>query len=338
MLPLPLPGPLHERLSAMPIFRIVCVFLLALLPFSALADQTPVVVSRIIAVVNDEIITSWELEQALQPIVREAEKKEPLTDANRKALRDNVLNGLIDKKLADQKIKELNIKVSDEELRQSIEDIKKQNNIKTQEAFVAVLAAQGLTFEQYKSQMRDQLERLRLVSQEVRSKIQVSEQEMMDYYWANKSLYIEDESFRARHIFIKIPKKATEQELDTLNARVESIGKEVQGGADFAALAAKYTEDATAKEGGSLGTFKKSDMQGEFVQVLDRLKPGEVSGVIRTPTGFHIIKLEERIPGRIKSFDEVKPEIEDRLYKKKSEERFNQWLTELKKDASIEIR
>ena len=79
-------------------------------------------------------------------------------------------------------------------------------------------------------------------------------------------------------------------------------------------------------------------MQGEFVQLLDRLKPGEVSGIIRTPSGFHIVKLEQRIPGRVKTFEEVKPEIEDRLYKKKSEERFNQWLVELKKEATIEIR
>ena len=302
-----------------------CALIMILLPFSGVSAPLPVPVTSIVAVVNDDIITSWEVNQAMQPLVREAEKKAPLTDAARRELRANVIAGLIDKKLAEQKIKELNIKVTDDELRQSIEDVKKQNNL-TQEALVAALAAQGLTYEQYRSQLRDQLERLRLVSQEVKSKIQVSEQEMMDYYWANKSLFTEDESFRARHIFIKIPKNATDEQLNALNARVEAIWKETQGPADFAALAGKYTEDATAKDGGSLGVFKKGDMQGEFVQLLDRLKPGEVSGIIRTPSGFHIVKLEERIPGRVKSFEEVKSEIEDRLYKKKSEERFNQWL------------
>ena len=308
-----------------------------LLPLSGYSASIPVPVTSIVAVVNDDIITSWEVNQAMQPIVRESEKKAPLTDAARRELRANVITGLIDKKLAEQKVKELNIKVSDDELRQSIEDVKKQNKL-TQEALVAALATQGLTYEQYKSQLREQLERLRLVSQEVKSKIQVGDQEMREYYEANKSLYTEDESFRARHIFIVIPKNTTDAQLDALSAKADAIWKETQGTADFAVLAGKYTEDATAKDGGSLGVFKKGDMQGEFVLLLDRLKPGEVSGVIKTPSGFHIVKLEERIPGRVKSFDEVKPDIEERLYKKKSDERFTQWLAEMKKEATIEIR
>ena len=314
-----------------------CILLLALLPFTAVAEPFSVSVTRIVAVVNDDIITSWEVDQALQPLLREAEKKGPLSDAARRELRTGVLTGLIDKKLAEQKIRELNIRVSDDELRQSIEDVKKQNRL-TQEALVAALAAQGLTYDQYRNQLREQLERLRLVSQEVKAKIQVGDQEMRDYYEANRSLFTEEESFRARHIFIKIPPKATEKELVALAARVEAIRKEALGAADFAALAGRYTEDATAKDGGSLGLFRKSDMQGEFVQVLERMKPGEVSRVIRTPAGFHIVKLEELIPGKVKPFDEVKFDVEERLYKKKSDERFNQWLREMKKDATIEIR
>lgn len=318
-------------------YLLATLLLLTLSPLSALA--LPVPLSRVVAVVNDDVITSYEINQAMQPIIREAERKGPFPDAARKELRENVLKALIDKKLVDQKIKELNIKVTDDELRQSIDDVRKQNNLKNQEELVAALASQGITFDQYKTQLREQLEKLRIVSQEVKAKIQVSDQEMRDYYEANKSVYGEDESFRARHIFIKIPKNATDKELDALTAKVDGIDKEAQQpGADFAALAKKYSEDATAKEGGSLGTFKKGDMQGEFVLLLERLKPGEVSGVIKTASGFHIVKLEERIPGRIKNFDEVKAEIEDKLYKKKSEERFTQWLAELKKEATIELR
>ncbi len=321
----------------MKIFYSVCATLIAILPFSAVAASIPVPLTSIVAIVNDDIITSWEVEQASKPLIRDAEKKGVLSDANRRELRTNVVTGLIDKKLAEQKIKELNIKVSDDELRQAIEDVRKQNNL-TQESLMMALAGQGLTFEQYRSQMREQLERLRLVSQEVKAKIQVGEQEVRDYFEANRSLYTEEESFRARHIFIKIPPNATQAQLDTLAARVEAIWKETQGPADFGILASKYTEDGTAKDGGSLGVFKKGDMQGEFVQLLERLKPGGVSGIIKTPSGFHIIKLEERVPGRPKSFETVKMEIEERLYKKKSEERFNQWIQEMKKEATIEIR
>ena len=314
-----------------------CALYVILLPFSSHAASLPVPLTSIVAIVNDDIITSLEVDEALKPLVREAEKKAPLPSSARNELRKNVVTGLIDKKLAEQKIKELNIKVSDDELRQAIDDVRKQNNL-TQEALLLALAGQGLTFEQYKNQMRDQLERLRLVSQEVRAKIQVGDQELRDYYYANGSLFTEEESYRARHIFIKTPTNPSPGELDATAARVEKIRKETQGSTDFALLAGKYSEDATAKEGGSLGVFKKGDMHGAFVQLLERLKPGEVSGVIKTPAGFHIIKLEERIPGRAKPFDSVKTEIEEKLYKKKSDERFNQWLGEMKKEATIEIR
>ncbi len=314
-----------------------CALMMTLFPFSTVASPLPVPLTSIVAVVNDEIITSWEVEQALKPPLRDAEKKGGVTDTARRELRANVVKGLIDKKLAEQKIKELGIKVSDDELRQSIEDVKKQNNL-TQEALMLALAGQGLTFEQYRSQMRDQLERLRLVSQEVKAKIQVGDQEVRDYYEANRPLFTEEESFRARHIFVKIPPNSTQREFEALAAKVEAIRKEALLPADFAGVASKYTEDATAKDGGSLGVFKKGDMQGEFVQLLERLKPGEVSGIIKTSSGFHIIKLEERIPGRAKTFEAVRAEIEDKLYKKKSDERFNQWLGEMKKEATIEIR
>ena len=315
-----------------------CALMMILLPFSATAVASPVTLTSIVAVVNDDVITSWEVDQALKLLIREAGKKAPLSDAARRELRANVITGLIDKKLAEQKIKELNIRISDDELRQSIEDVKKQNHL-SQDGLMMALAGQGMTYEQYKSQMRDQLERLRLVSQEVKAKIQIGDQELRDFYETNKSLYTGEESFRARHIFLKIPKNATKTELEALTVKMEVIRREARvPAADFAALASRYTEDATAKDGGSLGVFKKGDMQGEFAQLLDRLQPGEVSGVVKTATGFHIIKLEERIPGLAKPFEEVKADIEERLYKKKSDERFGQWLAEMKKDATIEIR
>ena len=131
------------------------------------------IVNAIAAVVNDEIITLNEVEQESQPLIREAEKKSPLDAATRSKLRHTALEHLIDKKILDQKVKELNIKVGDEEIKQAIDDVKKQNNMASQEVFVSALAGQGLTFEQYRSQLREQIEKLKLVSMEVRSKIQI---------------------------------------------------------------------------------------------------------------------------------------------------------------------
>ena len=104
------------------------------------------VVNAIAAIVNDEIVTLYEVDRESQPVIREAEKKATLDNAARSQIRRTVLERLVEKKLVDQKIKEMNIKVSDEEIRQSIDDVKKQNNMATQDALVSALASQGLTF------------------------------------------------------------------------------------------------------------------------------------------------------------------------------------------------
>ncbi len=305
---------------------------MAALPCVAAAE----LLDGIAAVVNGELITTHEVEQEASLIVKNAGNK-PGPTLEKAQLRSAALNQLIDKKLIDQKIKELDVKVSEEELRQAIEDVKKQNNL-TQEALVAALAAQGLTFEQYKAQLKEQLARLQLMSQEVRSKIQVGEAEMKAYYEANYKSYNE-EMFQARHIFFMIGQKAPEDEGRRIMATAASVLQEIRNGKDFAELAQKYSDDKlTAKDGGDLGTFKKGEMLPDIEHVLETMKPGEVSNLVKTPAGVHIIKLEKKFTRSTRTFDEVKREIEEILYKKKSEDRFKQWAADLKKNAAIEIR
>lgn len=297
------------------------------------------VTNAIVAVVNDEIITLYDVGREAQSAVSEAEKKAVLTDAARSQIRRSALDRLIEKKLTEQKIRELNIKVSEEEIRQAIDDVRKQNNIPSQEALVAALAAQGLSFDQYRAQLQEQIEKLKLVSIEVRAKVQVGETEMRDYYAANLPKYSEEESYRARHIFFKTGEKSTQEEIQRSKATALAVLADARGGKDFAELAKKFSEDPAArKDGGDLGSFKKGDMQPELEKSILSLKPGEISELVTTPIGFHIIKLEARVAGTTRPFESVKAEIEEILYRKKSEERFSQWAKELRGKASVEIR
>ena len=296
------------------------------------------VVNGIAAIVNDEIITSYEANKEAQLFISEAEKKSKLNDADRRQIRATALDRLVEKKLVDQKIEELNIRVSEEEIRQAIEDVKKQNNM-TQEALVAALQGQGLSFDQYRSQLQDQLEKLKLVSMEVRSKIHVGETEMREYYEANRSKYTEDDTFRARHIFFKTNDKAPSADIKKTMTTALAVLAEAKSGKDFVELAKTYSEDPAArKDGGELGPFKKGDMLPELEQTIMAMKPGEVSELVYTTAGFHIIKLEEIRKGKMKPFESVKSEIEEALYRKKSEERFSQWAKELRSKASVEIK
>lgn len=297
------------------------------------------VTNAIVAVVNDEIITLHDVNREAQPAVSEAEKKAALDDAARSRIRRAALDRLIERKLTGQKIKELNITVSEEEIRQAIDDVRKQNSIPSEEALVAALAAQGLSFDQYRAQLKEQIEKLKLVSIEVRAKVHVGETEMRDYYAANLPKYTEEESYRARHIFFKTGEKATPEEIQKTKATALSVLADARDGKDFAELAKKFSEDPAArKDGGDLGSFKKGDMQPELEKSILSLKPGEVSDLVTTPIGFHIIKLEARVAGTTRPFESVKAEIEEILYRKKSEERFSLWAKELRGKASVEIR
>jgi peptidyl-prolyl cis-trans isomerase SurA len=295
-------------------------------------------IDRIAAIVNEEIITSHEVNQGALLLAKEGEKKGALADVDKAQLQPKALNRLIDKKLIDQKVKELGINVTDEELRQTIEDVKKQNKL-SQEDLISALRSQGLSFDQYKAQLREQLERVRLMGQEVRSKIQVGENEAKEYYDANPGSFSTEDSFRARHIFFRLNRSSKGDEVNKVLTTAMIVLQQAQSGKDFAELARKYSDDPqAATDGGELGTFKKGDMLPEIENAVIGMRSNQISDIVNTPAGFHIIKLEERTPGKLKPFDDVKGEINEMLYKKKSEERFNLWLAGLRTSAAIEIK
>ncbi len=292
--------------------------------------------NEIAAIVNDDPITTYEVEKEQADMEKSLAKNVPGDAAGKDRLREEALNSIINKKLITQKIGELGIKVSDDEIKQMIENVKKQNNI-SQETLEAALKSQGVSYEQYKAQIKEQLERLRLISQEVRAKVQITDKEIREYYLSHQEKFEKEESYHAAVITLNISADASAEEKKKTADRAAAIHEELKSGKNFQELARKYSDDASAKDGGDLGTFRKGEMLPEFEKVLSGLKPGEISEPFSTPSGLHIVKLLERFHGELKPFQEVKGEVEDSLYKKKSEERFNEWLAGLRKNASVEI-
>lgn len=293
----------------------------------------------IAAIVNDDIITFREVLRESQPLIQEAQKKGVVDDKARQELRKAVLDRLIEKQLTQQKVKELGIKIGDEEIRQSIEDVKRQNNNMTQQQLEAALKNQGYTLAQYEAQIRDQLERLRLVSVEVRSKVMVTDRETEEYYQTHLDRFAEDEQFRARHIFIKVDEKAPAAQIQKATATALQILHEARQGKDFGTLAQEYSDDPAAKkDGGDLGTFKRGEMLADLEKAILPLKPGEVGELVATPSGLHIVKLEERTQGKYKPLETVKADIRELLYRQKQDERFTAWMKELRAKASITLK
>lgn len=294
----------------------------------------------IAAIVNDDIITIRDMIRESEPAISDARKKGTVSSKEMLEIRKNVLERMIEKRLTDQKVKELGIKIPNEEIRQAMDDVKRQNNNLSQQQLVEALKAQGYTLEQYEAQIREQLERMRLVSIEVRSKVHVSARDIEEYYEANKGKYAEDEMYRARHIFVKISDKASPEEIQKAMKRALDIMHEAKSGKDFGELAKQHSDDPAAKkDGGDLGTFRKGEMLADLEQALLPLQPGEVGELVSTPSGLHIVKLEEKKNrGKTKPLDTVKADIEEMLYKKKQDDRFAQWLKELRSKATIDIK
>jgi peptidyl-prolyl cis-trans isomerase SurA len=296
-------------------------------------------INGIAAIVNDDIITFRDVIRESQPVIQDAQKKGMLDDKARHELRIMVLNRLIEKLLTEQMVKELKIKIGDDEVRQAVEDVKRQNNNMTQSQLEAALKTQGYTLAQYEVQIREQLERLRLVSLEVRSKVHVGDKESEEYYRSNLDKYAEDELFRARHIFIKVDEKAPAAQVKQAMDKALKVLYEARQGKDFIALAKEYSDDpAAVKDGGDLGTFKRGEMLADLENALLSLKPGEVGELVSSPSGLHIVKLEERLTGRYKPFETVKADIRELLYRQKQDERFSSWMKELRTKASIVIK
>ena len=296
------------------------------------------VVDRIVAVVNQEIITLSELEKWIEPLQKEItsedrlHRKEQLQEFRRK-----ILEQLIEEKLIDQEVRRFGIKVTSKEMEGVIEEIKRRNGF-TQEDMEKALAREGLTVEAFKKQVEKGLQRKKLLQSAVKTIPRPGEKELKEFYQRNADGYRTPVSFRPGHILFVIPKGATPEEIRDIKKKCQKVLDKIRRGEDFRELALLYSEDVSAKEGGDLSYFKKGDLLPVLEKEILRLNVGEVSGIVRTEFGFHIVKLYERKGGNPLPFEEVKENVEAEYYTLETEKAFKNYLATLKEKSIIEIK
>ncbi len=283
--------------------------------------------NAIAATVNDEVITAFDVKKEMDII----SKMQPT-----KLTEKEVLELMIDRILIRQRIKEANIRVSDDDVRLAAEEVKKQNNL-SQKDFEAELAKQGLTYERYLVQLREQIERIRLVSSEVRSKIHISESDIQSYFKSHPEKYSEEDEYKIRRIFFKTDSQASPEAIKKQMDTILFVLGEAKSGKNFVELAKQYSNDPEVqKDGGDLGRLKKTDMKPELYDAVKNLSTGDVSELVATDLGISIIKLDQRYKGRLKSYEDSKSEIQNLLYQEKTEEKLASWSKELRSKATIE--
>lgn len=296
------------------------------------------IVDRIVAVVNQEIITLSEVEQLIGPLKEKIQTEDRLERRRQvHELQRKVLEQLIEEKLIDQEVKKSGIKVTSKEVEAGLEEVK-QRNAATQEELEEVLTKEGLTLEAYKKQIEKKLQRMRLINWALKVESKGGERELRDFYQKNINLYIGNISYRPCHILFIVPKEATREEIREIRKKCQMVLEKVKGGEDFGEMALLYSEDASAKDRGDLGYFKKGELIPSFEKEALRLRVGEVSGIVRTDFGFHLIKLLDRKGGVPLPFEEVKEKVQADYYEKEMDKAYKQFLSTLKEKSVIEIK
>ena len=297
------------------------------------------VVDRIVAVVNDDIITLFELNRSFEPYAEKVRALGYQIDKERKMLfkvREDVLSRLIDQKIKDQEIKRFNITISEKEIDQTIERIK-EANFYTDEDLRAALANDGLTMEEYREQIKEQILRTKLVNLEIKSKIVITEDDIKFYYENHQDKYGGKKKYHLRNIIMKVSPFADEKEKLGIKTNMDAILDKLNEGQSFETLAMTYSESSLAAEGGDLGLFGLDELSLQLRDTIKEMKTGEFTPVLDTDQGYQIFFIQEivNIPG--KSLEEVLPKIEKILYNEILEKKFLSWLEDLRKQSVIKI-
>ncbi len=271
------------------------VLLLACAAFPAQAQRVSLV-DRIVAVVNSEIVTLSELNERVDFALRQLQRQgTPAPD--RAALQSQALERLILDKAQLQLAKDTGIRIDDAQLDRAIERIAENNNLSLS-AFRAALEKDGVRLAQFREEVRQQIVMQRLREREVDDKIQVSESEVDLYLEQAKTQDADvDVSYNLAHILVRIPEQASPERVEQARQRAEKARGEAAGGTDFGKVAASYSDSPDALRGGVMGWRAGDRLPEIFSGALKAMRPGDLSPVLRSPAGFHVIKLLDRRGG-----------------------------------------
>ena len=311
----------------------------SILPCSPETASAGEVVDRIVAVVNDEVISLYELNLTVAPYIQKLKDSQYPPDVERQILfelRSQLLNEMINQKLTDQELKQQNISVSEKEVDSTIERLKESRQI-TDEELRKLLNDEGISYEEYREQTKRQLLRARLVNREVRSKIVITEQDIKNYYDQHIADFAGEKKYRLRNIFIRVSPMATDSEISSARNLMDSVLVELNAGQSIDDVKDIKSDFGHQLEGGDLGEFKLEDLSSHLREVIEELNTGEFTPVLKESFGFQIVFVVKKIDSANKSLAEASNEIEDKLFNQIVDQRYESWLQSLRDRSHIKI-
>jgi parvulin-like peptidyl-prolyl isomerase len=306
---------------------------------AALAADT-VIVEQIIAKINGDIITKSDLDRERRTVEMQLRQRGMTPQQVAEAMKEqekNILRSRIDNLLLVQRGKEMNINV-DSEVTKYLGQIQADSKIAEPEKFQQYIREQtGMSYEDFRQETRNGILTQRVIGQEVSSKVNVTRAEIEDYYTKNKEKFVREEQVFLREILISTQDKDAAG-VAAAEKKARDIVARARKGERFADLVRDNSDAQTAKEGGSLGSWKKGDLSEAIVKAIWDKARGYVADPIKVPAGFEIIRVDEHFKEGQATLAEVENEIKERIYMPRMEPKVREFLTELRMNAFLEIR
>lgn len=309
-----------------------------LAPAEATAAEAAVV-DRIVAVVNEDIITLYDIEMLMRPMAQDIKGQGLPPERERQTLarlREEMLDNLINTKLTEQEVKRYKIAVTDEEVENHIRQVKQRRSL-TDENLKAGLAQEGLTLEEYRKEVKLQIQRSKLVNREVRSKVVITQADIKDYYEKNKSKYGSGRQYYLWNLFVKLPPKPIPADRQAAKALLQQALTEVNQGRSFEEQVRLTADGAKGIQGSELGMFRLDELTPQLREAVQGMKPGQVSEIVESDFGYQVVYVQQITETAGKPMAQVEAEIQEILFREFVDSRFAAWLADLRKRSHIKI-
>jgi peptidyl-prolyl cis-trans isomerase C len=294
----------------------------------------PAEIPAVVARVNNEDISKSDFENAVRNLESSARSPVPPTERDRVYRR--VLEELIGYKLLLQESRARKVVVPDADLDARMGEVQKQ--FPSEDAFKKMLEARSITVQQVRAELKNELVVNRLIESEIASKVVVRGDEIDSFYQKNTKQFQVPEKVRASHVLIGVPAGADAPAKAAAMTTATTVLKKARAGGDFAALAREYSQDpGTAASGGDLGFFEQGKMVGAFNEAAFKLAKGEISDVVETEFGYHIIKVTDKQPGRTVPLDEARPQIENYLKSVNRQKELQTFVRSLRSKSKVDV-
>jgi peptidyl-prolyl cis-trans isomerase SurA len=318
-------------------------FSVALLPPNARAQTQakPASGAEIVARVNNDVITLAAFQKAEQTLRDEVTRDCqdcPLEkiDAQFKDQQKDLLRGMIDELLIVQRAKDMNVNV-ESDVNKRLDEVRQQNGLATLDDLKKGVEASGLSWEDYKTTIRNGLLQKEVVRREVGSHVDITREEVKQYYDTHPQEFTQPERVVLSEISLSTEGKSPE-EMAAVRNKVEGLRTSLLNGDDFNQVARLYSQGSTAKDGGSLGTFKKGELAPQLEQIVFQMNKGQISDVIQTRTDFEILKVDDHLQAGLQPFEKVEPDIRGTVLAQKMQPRIRDYLAELREQSYIVVR